>query len=198
MPRKAIPAPTRSAVLLEAAYRCANPRCRHILTLELHHLLWVRDGGGNEHDNLIALCPNCHALHTAGHTPSEAIYAWKGLLVSLNNPHQGAADLLLVLHREEERLRLAGANAVNKGSTQPPFHFTGDGLGMLSGLMTAGFIEIDRRFSGVNAWGSSMPSFTVRLTDLGRSMVDAWLAGAPSEVEAALRRVTDVRAADRR
>jgi hypothetical protein len=172
--------------LLEAAYRCGNPRCRHILTLELHHIIWVREGGANLPENLIALCPNCHSLHTAGHIPAEAVHAWKGLLISLNNPHRGAADLLLVLREEEERLEKEGYEADRRSSVPPPFRFTGDGLGMLSGLITSGLVEIDRRFSGGSVWGGEMPSFTVRLTPRGRAMVDAWLKGAPSEIEAAL------------
>ena len=54
----------RQLVLLEAGYKCANPSCRHILTLELHHIVWVKDGGGNDLENLLALCPNCYSLHT--------------------------------------------------------------------------------------------------------------------------------------
>jgi hypothetical protein len=187
MAPRSIPPAVRSAVLLEAAYRCGNPRCRHILTLELHHIVWVRDGGGNGPENLIALCPNCHSLHTAGHIPSEAIYAWKALLVSLNNPPRGAADLLLVLYQEEERLRKEGYEPVRRTSVPPPFRFTGDGLGILAGLMTSGLVEIDRRFSGASSWGGGMPSFTVWLTKRGRAMVTAWLAGLPGRVEAALR-----------
>ena len=66
-----IPPATRQLVLLEAGYMCANPACRRILVLELHHIEWVKDGGGNEPSNLLPLCPNCHALHTAGHIPHE-------------------------------------------------------------------------------------------------------------------------------
>ena len=155
------------------------------MTLELHHIDWVKDGGGNEAGNLIALCPNCHSLHTAGHIPAEAMRAWKGLLVSLNNPHRGSADLLLVLREEEERLRQDGYDPDRRSSIPPPFRFTGDGLGMLSGFMTAGLIEIDRRYSGASIRGST-PSFTVRLTDRGRAMVDAWLAGEPAGIAGAL------------
>jgi hypothetical protein len=146
MSRRSIPTATRSVVLLEAAYRCGSPRCRHILTLELHHIVWVREGGGNVPENLIALCPNCHSLHTAGLIPAEAVHAWKGLLISLNNPHRGSADLLLVLRQEEERLEKEGYEADRRSSVPPPFRFTGDGLGMLSGLITSGLVDIDRRF----------------------------------------------------
>ena len=87
-----IPAHTQELVLLEAGYMCGNPRCRHVLTLELHHMLWVRDGGGNEPSNLIALCPNCHALHTQGYIPAGAIRVWKGLLISLNSVNRANLD----------------------------------------------------------------------------------------------------------
>ena len=56
---------------------CANPRCKHILTLELHHIEWIKDDGNNDVSNLIALCSNCHDLHTRGHIPRSAIDTWK-------------------------------------------------------------------------------------------------------------------------
>src|SRR4051812_24558912 len=85
MPRTKIPDSTRELVLLEAGYKCANPTCRHILTLELHHIKWVKNGGGNDPANLLALCPNCHSLHTNGHIPVQAIHTWKSLLIALNS-----------------------------------------------------------------------------------------------------------------
>ncbi|MGH8769775.1 MAG: HNH endonuclease [Burkholderiales bacterium] len=101
--RRSVPAHTRQLVLLEAGYMCANPRCRHILTLELHHIIWVRDGGGNDPANLIALCPNCHSLHTLGHIPKEAVRVWKAMLVSLNGVNRASIDVLIHLHRMEQR-----------------------------------------------------------------------------------------------
>ena len=91
--RRTINSSVRQIVLLEAGYKCANPSCRHILTLELHHIAWVKEGGSNDPSNLVALCPNCHSLHTTRHIPHQAINAWKSLLVSLNNPHRVSADL---------------------------------------------------------------------------------------------------------
>lgn len=180
MTRKSVPRTVRFGVLLEAAYRCGNPRCRQTLTLDLHHIEAVREGGGNEAENLIALCPTCHAQFERGYIEKDAVIAWKGLLVSLNNPHRGSADLLLVLREEERRLEEEGDEAA------PAFRFTGDGLGSLAGLITSKLLEIDRRFLGASMWGSTLPSFTVRLTERGRGLVDAWLEGSSSEVEAVL------------
>ena len=58
------PPSMRDEVLREAGHKCANPTCRNILTLQLHHMVWVKDGGGTEAINLIALCGHCHDMHT--------------------------------------------------------------------------------------------------------------------------------------
>ncbi len=173
MARKHVPDATKTLVLLEAGYKCANPSCRHILTLELHHIAWVKDGGGNEAENLLVLCPNCHSLHTNGHIPAQAIQTWKSLLVALNSANHGTADLLLVLADDEERTR----EPTTGSKSNLPFRFTGDGLPALAGLLTSGIIEIAKHYSGGNVWGSSMPSFEIRITDNGRLLVEAWRSG---------------------
>src|SRR5262245_29292537 len=101
--RTRIPDTVRNLVLLEAGYKCANRTCRHILTLELHHIIWVKDSGKNDPENLLALCPNCHSLHTQGHIPTYAIRTWKSLLLALNSTNHATADLLLLLADDEER-----------------------------------------------------------------------------------------------
>ena len=181
MSRTRIPGHTRQLVLLDAGYKCANPTCRHILTLELHHIVWVKDGGKDDPSNLLALCPNCHSLHTRGHIPDHAIRTWKNLLLALNSNNHATADLLLMLWADEDRI----AAVEDPKSIPPPFRFTGDGLPALSGLIASGLIEISRRYSGVNAWGGAMPSFEVRLTEKGKSLVAAWRAGS-SDLGAAL------------
>lgn len=181
MPRVQVPAAARTLVLLEAGYKCANPTCRHILTLEFHHIEWVKDGGDNEPGNLVALCPNCHTLHTAGLIPRLAIETWKSLLVALNSANRGTADLLLVLAADEERF------AGSTDATQPPrFRFTGDGLQSLAGLLTAGLAEISQRFSGGGWFGGSMPSFEICLTQRGKDLVASWKAGKPTPNEPVL------------
>jgi hypothetical protein len=181
--RKSITDSTREMALLEAGYKCANPNCRHVLTLELHHIVWVREGGGNELENLLALCPNCHSLHTKGHIPSKAVLAWKSLLVSIGNPNRGAVDFLLVLEGEEKRVEAdAGLDA-----PAPKFRFTGDSLPFLAPLLTSGLIEVSKRYIGASS-GAAHPSFEVGLTERGRRLVYAWVEGSPEGVKNALDR----------
>lgn len=185
--RKAISDATRQMILLEAGYKCGSPTCRHILTLELHHIVWVKEGGSNDPENLLALCPNCHSLHTKGYIPTDAIVAWKSLLVSLNNPNRATVDLLLVLYKEEKRV----AAEADPTTAAPPFRFTGYGLGVLAGLISSGLVEISRRYLGASMFGGGMPSFEVRLTESGGQLVEAWLRGSPDAIADALHHQSD-------
>lgn len=120
--RASIPPSVRDEVLRESGYMCGNPRCRHILTMQLHHIEWVKDGGGNTATNRLALCPNCHSLHTAGEIPHSAIRHWKGILHALNHAFsKQSMDLLLFLNSPQ-------ATEVR---------YSGDGLIPFSGLIAA-------------------------------------------------------------
>jgi len=177
-----IPFAVRQAVLLEAGYKCANPVCRNVLALELHHIVWVKEGGNSTADNLLALCGHCHDLHTAGHIPVNAIGAWKGLLVSLNNPNRASVDFLLVLYDDEIRLEASEKNR----STPPPFRFTGDGLGLLAPMITSGLVHLVREHIGMGLYNSGIPSYEVRLTERGRLLVKAWRDGNAKEIKRVL------------
>ncbi len=172
MSRK-VPETTKQLVLLESGYRCANPTCRSILTLEIHHIEWVKDKGANTHDNLIPLCPTCHALHTQGSIPKTAIVTWKSILVSLNNPNRSCADVLLVLYQAESN----PASVSDETSKLPPMRFSGDSLGFLASLITANLVKIGRYHSGSSWFGGGSPTFEVHLTETGKQFVDSWLNG---------------------
>jgi len=50
-----------------ASYRVAHPLCERCLhhhhttpTEQIHHMIRVEDGGNSEHENLLALCRECH------------------------------------------------------------------------------------------------------------------------------------------
>jgi hypothetical protein len=74
----------RHLILSEAGYCCAVPTCGTTLAMDLHHILEVRHGGGNELSNLIALCPTHHALYHRGIIANASIAAWKQRLVAIN------------------------------------------------------------------------------------------------------------------
>lgn len=96
--RKKITQGTKIEILTECGYRCSVPTCRNILALDMHHIIEVSEGGGNAPDNLIVLCPTCHALFHRGEIRRESIQMWKGMLITLNKAFdQDAIDTLLFL-----------------------------------------------------------------------------------------------------
>ena len=81
--RDKLPLKTRVIVLTESSYRCAIPRCRNVLALDIHHIWEVSAGGGDDPSNLIALCPYCHSLYHNGTVKAESIYVYKLMLVAI-------------------------------------------------------------------------------------------------------------------
>ena len=70
----------RRAVLLRSGGRCENPRCsgdiqdrtiRGEPILEIDHVHDLALGGRDHPGQMIALCPNCHAIKTRGRTREE-------------------------------------------------------------------------------------------------------------------------------
>ena len=152
------PHSVKQRVLAEAGYRCGNPRCNNVITLQIHHIVWVKDGGGNDPSNLLALCAYCHDLHTQGHIKIEAIRLWKGLLLALNNAFdRPSMDALRMLYS-------AGM-----------IHVSGDGLLRLAGLIVAGLVV--RGVTMPASQGSFTFTYGVYITEKGKQLVDAWLAG---------------------
>ena len=163
--RKAIPQSIRQDVLIEAGYRCAVPTCRTILAIDLHHIVEVAKGGGNEKSNLLALCPTCHALFHRDEISREAIRVWKGVLVSLNEGFdRDTKDKLLFLSRKER-----------------PHFFSADGVLHFTNLIAAGLakcgserLELHARGRGADISKSRWP---VDLTERGKLLVEAWEKG---------------------
>ena len=175
------PAPSvRDEVLREAGYKCANPTCRNILTLQLHHMVWVKEGGGSQATNLIALCGHCHDMHTQGHIPASAIRHGKGLLHALNHAfNKDSMDLLLYLsHAEIENV-----------------WYTGDGFLKFAGLVAAGLVEVaESQFAVGVRYGSNsaptsppMTAVRVKLSDKEKLLVDSWLKGDEGQYKVALK-----------
>ena len=60
--RPSIPIGLERVVKIEAGHRCAIPTCR-CTTVEIAHIVPWNEIKEHKFDNLIALCPNCHALY---------------------------------------------------------------------------------------------------------------------------------------
>ena len=82
MKRKHIPNSIRRNVLVEAGHRCAIPTCK-ATPIEIAHVIPVAKGGDNSQDNLIALCPTCHARYDKGEIDRKSIRAYKEQLKTL-------------------------------------------------------------------------------------------------------------------
>ncbi len=168
--RKAIPTDVRQLVLHEAGYKCANPACRHVITLDVHHMEYVSEEGSNDPSNLLPLCPNCHALHHAGHIPTISIRAWKMLLLALNEAlDRNAVDILLLLDKLGEVKRLSGEGVLAFAS-------------LVAGDMVVvhEYTETSGRFSGVTNMCRAS------LSDKGKLFVEAWKSGDQAKAIAAL------------
>ncbi len=158
MARKTLPVETKLHVLHEAGYKCANPVCRTILTLDIHHVIAVSGGGGNTPDNLLALCPNCHALHHKGVIPEDSIRAWKMLLLAVNNAFdRRSVDLLLML------------------DVTGMVYVSGEGVLDCASLIAAGLVS-----KGQYNVAGLIPSYSVSLSERGTEFVAAWKRGDQS------------------
>jgi hypothetical protein len=164
--RTAVPHEVAVAVLTEAGYRCAVPTCRTILAIDPRHIIEISEGSGYVVDNLIALCPACHALFQRGVVRRDSIYTWKSVLVSLGQAFDTATvDHLLFLNRPEAKsLRVSG-----------------DGVLQFSRLISA-----DLATFGVAMQNGPLILYWVTLTSKGKSLVEAWTSGNREAVARAM------------
>ena len=163
MERKAIPNSVRQQVLTESGYRCAVPTCRTILTIDLHHIIKVSEDGENDSSNLIALCPNCHALHHRGDIPIDSIKVWKAMLISLNGAFDKATiDDLIFL----------------KKVTPKTLAISGDGVLKFSKLIAAELASYS-----ILMQNGPIINYEVQLTPKGKLLIDAWEKGNNEELK---------------
>lgn len=122
----------------------------------------MSEGGGNDPENLIALCPTCHALYHRGTIPADAIYAYKSMLVALSRAFDlEAVDMLLFLLTFKEDFVVV----------------TGDGLVRFSRLIAAGLATAELKAN--NNW--LIVSYAINITEKGRHIIEAWRSGTASD-----------------
>jgi hypothetical protein len=166
MKRKPIPKRVKLDVLTEAGYQCAVPTCRTILSLDIHHIDQVSEGGGNDLTNLIALCPTHHDMYHKKLISKDSIYAWKLMLVSLSRAFDtNTVDDLLFLNREPSS----------------NLQVSGDGVLKFSRLIGSGLAEFKLKMQN-----GPIVLYQVGLTKKGAQLVDAWVSGNRENLALAL------------
>jgi hypothetical protein len=167
--KKKVPLDIRSQVLHEAAYQCSNPICRSLLTLDIHHIDKVSNGGNNSSENLIALCPNCHRRFHNEEIPIETIKSWKYHLLALNEAfNKDAINYLLLLYnvksifvRSEGLLKFAALIA--------------SGNILLEKCRHEESIEIDHFLN--KAKPTLVNGYNVTLSPKGTMLIENWING---------------------
>ena len=148
----------RVILLTESGYRCAVPTCRNILALDMHHIWEVSAGGSDNLSNLIALCPNCHALYHRGTIRQESMYVYKAMLVAITRAFDvEAIDRLLFLESCGKDFLVV----------------SGDGLLHFGRLIAAGLASVDQKSN--NNW--QLVTYAVNISDKGRQLIEAWKHG---------------------
>ena len=90
--RPSIPAELKRQVLVEAGHRCAIHTCKQTTT-EIHHIIPYEKCKKHEFDNLIALCPNCHARVHNGEIDAKSLKIYKQYLSKKTNDEVSISSL---------------------------------------------------------------------------------------------------------
>ena len=158
--RPDIPMQMERDVKKEAGYRCAIPTCRSD-TVVIHHIVEYAQVKAHTFDNLIALCPNCHAKVHAGVIDRKAVIQVKGSLSVLNARY---GDV------ERKTLRWFADNPEMVGIDLPGglqiflYDLLNDGM-----LVDAGMAPWATQIQGANTHDRYL------ITDRGREFISRWL-----------------------
>ena len=107
MSRSNIPAELKRRVLCEAGHRCAIPRCREIIEVDIHHIVPWSKCKEHNYENLIALCPNCHRLTDKGRIDRKSLKIYKANLRYAHDKFsQLEFDILSTLCKEPKNASL--------------------------------------------------------------------------------------------
>jgi hypothetical protein len=160
--RPPMPRPLKRLVLVEAGHRCAIPTCRNI-PVEINHIdEWAKV---REHtfENLIALCPTCHARYTRGEIDRQSMLHYKANLGVINSRYNDF----------ERRILEAFSEAIQENPATPVMDLPGGGQSLqYRYLLADGLIA---QCAGNYMVVSGVPvgmQFTI--TDKGRDFISKW------------------------
>ena len=147
-----IPQSMRLRALEESDFQCASCGHRDGLNLKVHHIVYEKDGGPTEDDNLIALCESCHNRHhDTDEIPPKDLRRLKRHLVHrwLTQPGKNALKL---------------AYQESFGVVSFPF--------AVQHLVDAEFLQyIEQQMS----YGAVEVTARYRITEKGKALAERWL-----------------------
>ena len=159
MSRSNIPAELKRRVLCEAGHRCAIPRCREIIEVDIHHIVPWSKCKEHNYENLIALCPNCHRLADKGRIDRKSLKIYKANLRYAHDKFsQLEFDILSTLCKEPK----------NASLQFPSFLMI-----LIRRILEAQYIEIKLPENSVQILGMEMKPAYLFLTDEGREYIDS-------------------------
>src|SRR5215213_987986 len=149
------------AVLMEAGHRCAIPTCQQVPVQIAHIVPWAQV---MEHafENLIALCPTCHARYDGKQIDRRAMFQYKANLALLNgrysdlerrvlrvlveNPHLESVWIeksldILMMYLIQDGLVVKDQNIKYHLSTGTPYSLTDKGRDFIGRWVNAEELE---------------------------------------------------------
>lgn len=151
-------------VLVEAGHRCAIPTCRNTPPVIAHITPWAKVKKHTP-DNLIALCPTCHARFDAGQIDRLSMLQYKANLGLVSSRYGDTERRILdyfSLHPDKDEVEVAGGMHV-----------------LLMYLIQDGLIEYGETFrsrgTADGLFDFDIPTLQLyRLTESGRVFVTRW------------------------
>ncbi|WHT20199.1 HNH endonuclease signature motif containing protein [Crossiella sp. CA-258035] len=183
--RPPIPAELRRAVLIEAGHRCAIPTCRQY-PVEVDHIVDWAKVRCHEFDNLIALCPTCHARKTGGDIDAKSMKQYKINLGVLTGRYSDLELRLLrwlvdyVPGRNRPMLPDGMIWTVGDLLLDGMIQLGDDGRLLPSGYPDGTQQKGIRTFNAERA--AERNAKFVSLTEKGRELVDRWFGAKPIDM----------------
>ena len=158
MSRPHIPEKLKRRVLIEAGHRCAIPKCRYP-DVVIHHIIPWAKCKEHKYENLIALCPNCHARADKGEIDRKSLRIYKvNLCYAHDKFSQLEVDILFLLYKEPG----------NSSLQFPSFMII-----LINRILDTEYIGVKRPQSSVEILGMNMSPVYLFLTNKGREYIDS-------------------------
>jgi hypothetical protein len=155
--RAAIPQDLKRRILVEAGHRCAIPTCR-MSNPEIAHIIPYCEDQEYKYENLIALCPNCHARADRGEIDRKSLRMYKRIIQRLTDRY--------------ERFELTVLDELRQGH---PVILAGNMTLLIKNLLDEELVKLDTIVGRMNfIMGNITANVQVVLTQKGKDFIEEW------------------------